>query len=142
MARTFCQSIVVALVTASIALGVACLADDAAVAAETDKVSSNPLSSDPEAITEGKKLFTEHCTLCHGRKANGRTGRWKAADLRVFNKGYSRFVQIVKKGVKKKPRTNNVMQAWEKFLSDDQISQIGAYLETLSIRGAKWQDSD
>lgn len=113
---------------------------ETALAAQTQLSSSNPLSGDAQAIAEGKQLFSEHCTLCHGRKADGRTGRWASKDLRVFNKGYSRFMQIVKKGVKKRRRTNNAMQAWEKFLSDEQITQIGAYLETLSIQGAKWQD--
>ncbi len=113
---------------------------EAARAAQTQLPSSNPLSGDAQAMAEGKQLFAEHCTLCHGRKADGRTGRWAAKDLRVFNKGYSRFMQIVKKGVKKRRRSNNAMQAWEKFLSDEQISKIGAYLETLSIQGAKWQD--
>ena len=82
----------------------------------------------------------ENCTLCHGRKANGKTGRWASADLTKFRKGYTRFVSIVQKGVEPKRGSNNKMPPWEEFLNEEQIAMIGAYLETLAARGAKWVD--
>ena len=102
--------------------------------------SSNPLSGDATAIDQGKTIYTENCTLCHGRKANGRTGRWQSADLTKFNKGFSRFVAIVEDGVKPRRGSNNKMPPWSEFLNKEQIMMIGAYLETLAIRGAKWAD--
>ena len=121
-------------------IGAAMLLQPVRSAEKATVASSNPLSGDATAIAAGQELYAENCTLCHGRRANGKTGRWQAADLRVFNKGYSRFVEIVKHGLKPKRGANNQMQAWEKFLSDDQIAQIGSYLETLAIRGADWED--
>lgn len=127
-------------VIATLIIGTAVLSQPVAAADKAAVVSSNPLSGDKTAIAAGKALYAQHCTLCHGRRANGKTGRWQAADLRVFNKGYNRFIAIVKHGIEPKRGANNQMQAWEKFLSDEQITQIGSYLETLAIRGANWED--
>jgi mono/diheme cytochrome c family protein len=98
--------------------------------------SSNPLSGKPEAIEAGRKLYFTWCTQCHGPKANGesRFGSY-AADLRKFWRGYNEFVTIVKNG-----RPQRQMPPWKEVLNDQQISQIGAYLETLAIEGANWKD--
>ena len=114
----------------------------AAAAGGAAAESSNPLSGDEAAIEEGKTIYSENCTLCHGRKADGRTGRWQAADLRKFNKGFSRFMTIVKEGIEPRRGSNNVMQPWAELLNEDQIMKVGAYLETLAVREAKWAESD
>jgi cytochrome c oxidase cbb3-type subunit 3 len=128
-------AVIILLFTAAAVLPQAVTAADKAAV-----VSSNPMSGDEAAITAGKELYSQNCTLCHGPRANGKAGRWTAADLRVFNKGYTKFVDIVKHGVKPKKSSAPQMQAWEKFLSDEQITQIGTYLETLAIKGADWED--
>lgn len=101
----------------------------------TPIASSNPLSGKPEAIEEGHKLFTKFCVQCHGPKADGvnRFGKY-AADLRKFWRGYNEFVTLVKNG-----RPEKQMPPWKEYLNNDQISQIGAYLETLAIEGANWK---
>lgn len=98
--------------------------------------SSNPLSGDPEAIEAGRKLFNTWCTQCHGGKADGvsRFGKY-AADLRKFKLGYTEFARIVVEG-----RTERRMPPWDGVLDGEQVSQIGAYLETLAIDGANWED--
>ncbi|MGQ4808671.1 hypothetical protein NKDENANG_02059 [Candidatus Entotheonellaceae bacterium PAL068K] len=103
----------------------------------TSVPSSNPLSGDPEAIQQGQKLFFKWCVQCHGPKADGqsRFGKY-AKDLRKFKQGFSQFVVIVVNGRRKKR-----MPAWRGVISGDEIAQIGAYLETLAIEGAKWQDN-
>ena len=101
--------------------------------------SSNPLSDDCPSIVEGRKLYANFCSACHGAKADGiggpSLGRY-AADLRKHWSGYKGFVEVVKKG--KKGRIG-LMPPWEGALTDEQINQLGAYLETLAIEGAYWK---
>lgn len=98
--------------------------------------SSNPLSGDPEAIENGRRLYNTWCSQCHGPKADGvsRFGKY-AADLTKFWRGYTEFATIVVAGVPDKQ-----MPPWDGVLDGEQISQIGAYLETLAVEGANWED--
>lgn len=97
--------------------------------------SSNPVSGDPDAIGQGRALYFKFCASCHGPHADGesRFGKY-AADLRKFSLGYSQFVITVQNG-----RTGKQMPPWKEYLTEQQISQIGAYLETLAIEGADWR---
>lgn len=105
-------------------------------AAASPVPSSNPLSGDAEAIEAGRKLYGTWCSQCHGGKADGvsRFGKY-AADLRKFSLGYTEFTAIVLNG-----RTERRMPPWEGVLDGEQIAQVGAYLETKAIEGAKWED--
>lgn len=98
--------------------------------------SSNPFSGDPKAIESGRELYFTWCVQCHGKKADGRSPRWGnyGKDLRKFWQGYSKFVLITVQGVKGKQ-----MPPWGDVLSGNQISHIGAYLETLAMDGANWK---
>ena len=109
-------------------------ADDAAIP------ESNPLSGNAKAIKEGRDWYQNVCNICHGSRANGETARGgRAADLRVFNRGFRAYVETVKKG----RNTTGLafsMPAWGGVLDDQTIYQIGAYLETLAIEGANWKE--
>ena len=98
--------------------------------------SSNPFSGDPKAIASGRELYFTWCVQCHGKKADGVSPRWGkyAKDLRKFWQGYNKFVLITIQGVKGKQ-----MPPWGEVLSGNQISYIGAYLETLAMEGASWK---
>ena len=126
-----------------LALGIgaslAVLSPIAGAAAETKIASDNPLSGDAEAIKKGRKVYRTFCAQCHGGKADGvapRFGKY-SADLRRFNKGFYEFAGIVATGIPEKQ-----MPPWGEVFTGDEISQIGAYLETLAItegkRPAKW----
>jgi mono/diheme cytochrome c family protein len=95
----------------------------------------NPLADDPESIQKGLKLYFKWCVACHGKHADGvsRFGDY-GADLRKFWRGYPEFVKIVLNG-----RTDKQMPPWGGVLDEDEISQIGAYLETLQLEGARWE---
>jgi cytochrome c oxidase cbb3-type subunit 3 len=97
--------------------------------------SSNPRSGDPDAIETGKQLYFTWCVQCHGHKANGesRFGKY-AGNLTTFWRGYKEFVVIVTNG-----RVQNMMPPWKEVLDEENISKIGAYLETLAVEGANWQ---
>jgi mono/diheme cytochrome c family protein len=109
-------------------------ADDAAVP------SINPLSGDTKSIKEGRDWYQNVCNICHGSRANGETARGgRAADLRVFNRGFRAYVETVKKG-RNTTGLAYSMPAWDGVLDDQTIYQIGAYLETLAIDGANWKE--
>ncbi len=133
--RRFRQGIVLAslvagLIVAPMMRPVACADDEIPV--------TNPLSGNEAAIKEGRSWFRNVCSVCHGGRADGAGDRGQGADLRVFNKGFRKFVETVKGG-KDTGRTQK-MPGWGKVLSDEQIYQIGAYLETLAIDGANWRE--
>lgn len=120
-----------------VAIGSALAMEQGAGQTPTTPVSSsNPLSGKQEAIDAGRKLYYTWCTQCHGPKADGvsRFGSY-ASDLRGFWRGYNQFIIIVKNG-----RTDRQMPPWKEVLDNTQISQIGAFLETLSVEGAQWKD--
>lgn len=107
----------------------------ASLAKEQAVLSDNPLSGDEEAIASGRKIYNTFCAQCHGAEADGiapRFGKY-SADLRKFNKGFYQFAGIVVEGIKGKQ-----MPPWGEVFDGEQISAIGAYLETLAIDGAKW----
>lgn len=99
--------------------------------------SSNPYSGQCDAVMQGGKLYFTWCVQCHGVKADGVSPRWGgyAKDLRRFWAGYSQFMAISLAG-----RPKLKMPPWAGVLSGEQISHIGAYLETLALDGANWKD--
>jgi mono/diheme cytochrome c family protein len=107
--------------------------------ARADEVpAANPLSGNEAAIKEGRSWYRNTCTVCHGGRADGAGERGTGADLRKFNKGFRKFVETVKNG-RETGRTMK-MPAWGGVLTDEQIYQIGSYLETLAIEGANWKE--
>lgn len=103
-----------------------------------EQKSDNPLSGDAEAIEKGLHLFRGGtvCAQCHGMNANGGgRGAPNAANLQKFKRGFSAFMKTVKEGYK-------TMPAWGggRALSDEEILQIGAWLETLAKPEANWKD--
>ena len=120
----------------ALAAGGAALVPAAAQQQTAAVPSDNPLSGDPQAIEAGRRLYNTWCSQCHGGKANGesRFGKY-AADLTKFKKGYTEFAAVVVAG-----RPDKQMPPWDGVLDGEQISQIGAYLETLAVEGANWED--
>ncbi len=118
----------------------ACLWLTAAPAARADEVpETNPLSGDPKAIASGKSWYRGVCALCHGGRADGQGERGTGADLRKFELGFRRYVEVVKSGRQVQGRTQG-MPAWNGVLDDKTIYEIGAYLETLAMEGANWKE--
>ncbi len=110
-------------------------AENVGIQLSVDVQSMNPLSGDEESIQAGLELYIRWCVQCHGQKADGvsRFGNFAAADLTKYRRGYPEFIVIVSIGRPKKQ-----MPPWKGVLNDIEISQIGAYLETLADEGANW----
>ena len=113
------------------------LAAPASAADEVPEV--NPLSGDSKAINSGKSWYRGVCALCHGGRADGQGERGTGADLRKFQLGFRRYVEVVKNGRQVQGRTQG-MPAWNGVLDDKTIYEIGAYLETLALEGANWKE--
>jgi mono/diheme cytochrome c family protein len=99
----------------------------------------NPMSGNEKAIAAGKSWFRGVCALCHGGRADGAGERGNGADLRKFDKGFKLYVETVKNG-RTIPGRNQNMPAWNGVLDDKTIYEIGAYLETLALEGANWNE--
>lgn len=99
----------------------------------------NPLSGDAKAINSGKSWYRGVCALCHGGRADGQGERGTGADLRNFQLGFRRYVEVVKNG-RQVPGRTQAMPAWNGVLDDKTIYEIGAYLETLALDEANWKE--
>jgi mono/diheme cytochrome c family protein len=124
-------------ILAALAPIAAWLAAPASAADEVPEV--NPLSGDAKAINSGKSWYRGVCALCHGGRADGQGERGTGADLRKFQLGFRRYVEVVKNGRQIQGRTQ-AMPAWNGVLDDKTIYEIGAYLETLAMEEANWKE--
>ncbi len=78
--------------------------------------------ADPARIDEGKAIYAEKCSHCHG------PGMLNAGtitpDLRRFSGDRERFFTTVKNG------RNNRMPPWGDLLNDEQIGALWAYISS------------
>ena len=73
------------------------------------------------AADAGRDLYAEHCASCHGERLNA-TGA--APDLKLLRaEQKAQFDQMVRNG-------KGQMPAWEGMISDEEISQIWAYVRS------------
>ena len=94
---------------------------------------ANPQSGDEASIKNGKKLYRGMCARCHGRKGEGSKRVEGIGDLREFYGGYYFYLAMTVNGTKKMP-------AFAGILSNRDVDDIGAYLETLALPGANWAE--
>ncbi|MBI3477894.1 MAG: c-type cytochrome [Acidobacteria bacterium] len=96
-----------------------------AKAPEKARSRANPLSSDPDAVAAGKKLFEAHCAECHGDTAEGgkKGPSLRAAEVQQATPGTLFWVLtngVVRRG----------MPVWSK-LPEPQRWQIVSYIKAL-----------
>jgi mono/diheme cytochrome c family protein len=69
----------------------------------------------------GRDVYAQHCATCHGERLNA-TGA--APDLKLLRADQkTHFDEIVRNG-------KGQMPAWEGMISDEEISQIWAYVRS------------
>ena len=79
-------------------------------------------NADQGNVDQGKALFAEHCSHCHGfNMVNPGT---ITPDLRKFPDDHQRFVTTVKQG------KNNRMPPWGDILNDEDIANLWAYVSS------------
>ncbi len=69
----------------------------------------------------GKAIFEEKCTLCHG--SDGKLGLNGAKDLTVSQLNHTDILTLIASG-------KNAMPAFNTSLSSEQIEAVAAYVET------------
>ena len=95
---------------------------------------ANPQSGDEASIKNGKKLYRGMCARCHGRKGEGSERVEGVGDLREFHGGYYFYQAMTVNG------TSKGMPAFAGILSNSDVDDIGAYLETLALPTANWAE--
>jgi putative heme-binding domain-containing protein len=86
-------------------------------------------ASGPQAVAQGKALYDQHCTACHG--ANAGAGERAPAIVSAATsmrgaRSDAQLMAIMKNGI---PGT--AMPAWGNRLSDNDIANIGAFIRAL-----------
>jgi len=99
---------------------------------------TNPYSGNKKAIRSGQSWYRNVCSPCHGGRADGQGERGTGADLRKQKLGFKGFVQVVLDGRKVEGRIQ-FMPAWRGVLSQKDILEIAAYVETLALPEANWK---
>ncbi|TDE18372.1 c-type cytochrome [Dyadobacter psychrotolerans] len=99
------------------------------VGASMDENSVTQLS-DESTITQGKAIFQEKCTACHGADGGGSVGPNLTDAYWLHGDGIRDLFKVIKYGVPEKG-----MISWEKQLSPTDIQKVASFV--LSIKGTK-----
>jgi mono/diheme cytochrome c family protein len=81
----------------------------------------NEKAGDKIIAINGKEIFEEKCTLCHG--SNGKLGMSGAKDLSATILDHTNIVTIVSEG-------KNTMASYKAVLSPEQIEAVANYIES------------
>jgi mono/diheme cytochrome c family protein len=90
------------------------------------------------AAFRGSLVFFNYCVTCHGPNAdgNGRAARLydpRPANLRASDKNAAYMQLIVRRGGKAMGRSE-FMPPWGEELTDEQIGDVTAYLQSINTR--------
>lgn len=99
------------------------------LAAATSALAQQQPASGPQAVTQGKALYDQHCTTCHGPDAGAGERAPAIVSAATSMRGQrsdAQLMAIVKNGI---PGT--AMPAWSGRLSDSDIANIGAFIHAL-----------
>lgn len=88
------------------------------------------LLTDKAVLGQGKAIFTEKCTACHGVDGGGTVGPNLTDDYWLHGGGIKNLFKVIKYGVPEKG-----MISWEKQLSPTDIQKVASYV--VSLKGTK-----
>lgn len=88
------------------------------------------LLTEKAGIEQGKKIFQEKCTACHGAEGGGSVGPNLTDDYWLHGAGIQSLFKVIKYGVPEKG-----MISWEKQLSPADIQKVASYV--VSLKGTK-----
>lgn len=84
----------------------------------------------PEALGEGKDIFTKNCAACHGNDGGGTVGPNLTDEFWIHGGGVKNIFRTVTEGVPAKG-----MISWKAQLSPKQIQSVSSYI--LTLQGSK-----
>lgn len=88
------------------------------------------LLTEAVGLDQGKAIFQEKCTACHGPEAGGSVGPNLTDSYWLHGGGVKNLFKVIKYGVPEKG-----MISWEKQLSPADIQKVASYV--LSLKGTK-----
>ncbi|MDP2325339.1 MAG: cytochrome-c oxidase, cbb3-type subunit III [Gammaproteobacteria bacterium] len=89
------------------------------------------LSQDPDAMGEARSLFANGCAGCHGSDARGAPGFPNLTDNDwLYGNAPESVLATISSG------RAGVMPGWQAVLGDDGVTEVVAYLQSLSSTGA------
>jgi cytochrome c oxidase cbb3-type subunit 3 len=88
------------------------------------------LLTDKAAVGQGKTIFQEKCTACHGADGGGIVGPNLTDSYWLHGSGVKNLFKVIKYGVPEKG-----MISWEKQLSPTDIQKVASYVH--SLKGSK-----
>ncbi len=92
---------------------------------------TNPFEGRADVVDEGRSLFNQYCSHCHGPNAiQGERPR----DLRRLKIRYGDKAPEVFDSTTSKGRPDKGMPVWEGVLSDDVLWRIYTYLESVQTQ--------
>jgi len=95
----------------------------------------NPLSKNMAAINSGAELYKKRCSNCHGTDAKGKdNGFFLSPNLKIFNKGYESFLNILANGYGRMPAWGGATK-----LNKEQLNELASYLEHIASKEANWK---
>jgi len=128
----------------SVETALANVAKDLVIPMETEKL-KNPLSSDPQTVSQGQQIYEQSCTICHGNDGHGQTtlgqGMYPPAmDLtspHVQHWNDSEMFWVIQNGVRM-----TGMASWKAAISPDDTWKLIIFIRRLpSLNGAVAKNS-
>jgi len=91
----------------------------------------NPFAGRVDLVAEGRSLFNQYCSHCHGPNAvqGERPRDLRRLDIRYGDKASSVFYETVSTG-----RMDLGMPVWKGVLTDDVLWRIFTYLQTVQTQ--------
>jgi mono/diheme cytochrome c family protein len=97
---------------------------------ETDRARTNPYANQTDAIAGGSRLFSDHCSKCHGEDALGRGKKPSLRTKEVQRAADGELFSLLRNGYLSKG-----MPSWS-ALPEPSRWQIIAYVKSLGESGA------
>jgi cytochrome c oxidase cbb3-type subunit III len=97
--------------------------------AATSALAQQQPSTGTQAVAQGKALYDQHCTACHGANAGAGERAPAIVSTATSMRGQrsdAQLMAIVKNGI-----PGSAMPAWGNRLSDSDIANIGAFIHAL-----------
>lgn len=85
---------------------------------------------DPALVEQGRQLYVQNCTLCHGVQGQGLTGPNLRDDFWITGSDARRIVEDIANGNPAKG-----MAPWQRVFAADKLHALAAYL--VSLRGTE-----
>jgi cytochrome c oxidase cbb3-type subunit 3 len=95
-------------------------------APQTSGADLNEIVTDEAALSEGKAIYAEKCSSCHGASGEGLVGPNLADKYSIHGNNMPDLVKVITEGVPAKG-----MIPWGGMLKEKQIQSVAAYIKSL-----------